>query len=281
MEGSTYPLLALSADVLDDLERVRIANENRLRQLTRTEADSDGEVRGFGLPLDHPDVARLVAIVDMLRLIEGDAVRSLQLQMKLNPLNRWAQTQRGIGLKQIGRLLATIGNPYIRPEIVREDGTVVPEGPRSLSSLYAYCGLMVDETGIAIRRRKGVKSNWSNLAKMRVYLIAEACLKQLRSPCVKAEGNSYATHEENCVCSPYRKVYDVARMRYAEATHQVECIRCGPRGKPAAVGSPLSDGHKHMRAMRAIMKEVLKNLYLEAKRIHDEDFLKSQASLEV
>ena len=51
------PSLMLAADVVDDLERVRIANENRLRQLTRAEVDSDGEERGFGLSADHPDVA--------------------------------------------------------------------------------------------------------------------------------------------------------------------------------------------------------------------------------
>lgn len=51
------PILVLLADVLDDAERTRIANENRLRQLTRDVEDSDGEMRGFGLPLTEPSVA--------------------------------------------------------------------------------------------------------------------------------------------------------------------------------------------------------------------------------
>src|SRR5699024_8750965 len=48
------PVLGILADVLDDLEKVRIANENRVRQLTRTEDDEDGENRGHGLTLDNP-----------------------------------------------------------------------------------------------------------------------------------------------------------------------------------------------------------------------------------
>src|SRR5882762_1062939 len=43
------PMLGLMSDILDDLENTRIANENRLRQLTRTGEDSDGNERGFGL----------------------------------------------------------------------------------------------------------------------------------------------------------------------------------------------------------------------------------------
>src|SRR5690606_13915048 len=39
------PTLALAADILDDLERVKIANANRLRALTRDTEDSDGEIR--------------------------------------------------------------------------------------------------------------------------------------------------------------------------------------------------------------------------------------------
>ena len=40
------PTLAMCADVVDDLEKVRIANENRLRQLT------DTTDRGHGLTID-------------------------------------------------------------------------------------------------------------------------------------------------------------------------------------------------------------------------------------
>lgn len=276
------PFLALAADVVDDLEKVRIANENRFRQLTRDEADADGEERGFGLTEDHPDVARLAALVDMLAGAEHKAVLNLQRLMRQNPLGPWVKATKGIGEKQAARLLATIGDPYIRPEIVRKDGTVEPSRPRTVSELWAYCGLHVlpagqgshdnhstaasgnqtgshpdhllrgtqtDRVGVAPKRQKGQRANWSTLAKTRAYLVAESCIKQRTSP--------------------FRAVYDDTRAKYADAIHQVPCARCGPSGKPAPAGSPLSDGHKHARAMRAVSKAVLKELWRESKRLHE------------
>lgn len=67
---------------------------------------------------------------------------------------------------------------------------------------------------------------------------------------------------------PYREVYDRGRVKYADAVHQVECRRCAPKGHPAPVGSPLSEGHKYARAVRLIAKAVLKDLWREARRLH-------------
>src|SRR6201999_3446865 len=91
------PLLALAADVLDDLERVRIANENRLRQLTRSETDKDGGERGFGLTVDHPDVARLAALVEALARAEHDATLNLQRMVRRHPLGPWIKSTVGVG----------------------------------------------------------------------------------------------------------------------------------------------------------------------------------------
>jgi hypothetical protein len=302
------PLLALAADVLDDLERVRIANENRLRQLTRgeDEPDKDGETgRGFGLDESHPDVARLAALVAMVADAEHKAELNLGRLMRANPLGPWVKATHGIGPKQGARLIAAIGDPYIRPEIVREDGTVEPSRPRTVSELWAYTGYHViripvsghslvnvqhnnaadgpdfpvghmhadaqpgsaggehaghpghtrgdDQelsAGMAPKRARGQKANWSATAKMRAYLVAVSCMKNLDSP--------------------YRKIYDDTREKYADAVHQFPCIRCGPSGKPAQPGTPLSDGHKHARALRKVAKEVLKDLWREARRLHEE-----------
>ena len=277
------PLLALSADVLGDLEKVRIANENRLRQLTRSAEDSDGETRGFGLDEAHPDVARLAALVGMLAEAEHKATLNLQRVMRKHPLGPWVAAQKGIGEKQGARLLAAIGDPYIRPEITREDGAVEPSRPRLVSELWAYCGYHVvpadhwtgdsqtttvggdlngsgpgrtvsdshhSGAGVAPKRQRGAHANWSATAKMRAFLVAESCIKQSGTP--------------------YRAKYDETRAKYADALHAVECIRCGPKGKPAPVGSALSDGHKHARALRAVAKEVLRDLWREARRIHEE-----------
>lgn len=284
------PLLALAADVLDDLERVRIANENRLRQLTRDETDKDGEDRGFGLTLDHPDVRRLAVLVETLAKAEHDAELNLARMVRRHPLGPWAKTQRGVGDKQIGRLLAAIGDPYIRPEMHRANGVVEPSRPRTVSELWAFCGYHTLPSGhgyddtqsgfaagvplhnVAARRRKGVKSNWSSNAKMRAFNIAESTGKQLVAPChaLKGDKGEYigAVHVDDCACSPYRVLYDHARTQYVGTLHPEDCTRCGPGGKPALVGSPRSAKHQHQMAIRRMSKAILKDLWRQAKRIH-------------
>lgn len=266
------PLLTLAADVLDDLEAVRIANENRLRQLTRIEADADGKERGFGLPLDHPDVARLAALVDALVKAEHNAQLNLERMMRRHPLGPWVKATRGVGEKQAARLLAAIGDPY---------WNTLHNRPRTVSELWAYAGYHVLRTGqgaadsqtrnagsgstggnldqrsgepqrasvgVAATRVRGQRANWSATAKMRAHLVAVSI--------VKAGG-------------PYREVYDAARAKYEDAVHHVECRRCGPSGEPAQPGSPLSAGHQHARALRAVAKAVLRDLWREAKRLHE------------
>ena len=251
-------------------------------------------------------MARLAALVGMLADAEHKATLNLQRVMRKHPLGPWAAARKGVGEKQGARLLAAIGDPYIRPEITREDGTVEPSRPRMVSELWAYAGYHVikvpvigqeghdahsqipdggssppadqrsrvthattvggdlsgsgpghlalgtpgGHVGVAPKRQRGAHANWSATAKMRAFLVAESCIKQ--------SGTSYRT------------VYDATRAKYADALHAVECIRCGPKGKPAPVGSALSDGHKHARALRAVAKEVLRDLWREARRIHEE-----------
>lgn len=84
---------------------------------------------------------------------------------------------------------------------------------------------------------------------MRTWLIATSCVKNANSP--------------------YRAVYDAAREKYADATHAVACRRCGPEGSPAPIGSPLSAAHQHARAIRAMCKEILRDLWREARAMHE------------
>ena len=271
------PTLALAADILDDLERTKLANENRLRQLTRSETDADGEERGFGLDESHPDVARLSALVQMLADAEHQATLNLQRSMRKHPLGPWVKAQKGIGDKQAARLLAKIGDPAVNATTGQF---------RTVSALWAYCGLHVisptghgsgdaqqspagggsssaggdpsqvrDGTqsgpaGVAARRQKGVKSNWSQDAKMRAWLIVASCIKQLDPQC-KREGT--AEHTDGCGCSPYRIVVD-ERRQHTAITH--------PEWTP---GHSLNDG------MRIASKRLLRDLWREARRIHAEE----------
>jgi len=64
-----------------------------------------------------------------------------------------------------------------------------------------------------------------------------------------------------------RDAYDAARLKYQDAVHESSCVRCGPAGHPALPGSPLSDGHKHARALRALGKAFLIDLWLAAREV--------------
>lgn len=234
------PFLALAADVLDDAERTRIANENRLRQLTRSEADSDGEERGFGLDESHPDVARLAAIVDMLAKVEHQSALNLQKMLRQHPLGPWVKAQKGIGEKQAARLLAVIGDPYVN----EQTGEI-----RTVSQLWAYCG----HGDPARRKFKGMTQAdlfrlGNPVAKSRLWLISTAVLK--------AQGPLVAAYYD-------RKRATVGRE------HARECVRCGPSGKPAQIGSPWSDAHRHADALRVLGKTILREMWLEAKRLHE------------
>ena len=232
--------LCLLADSLDDMERTRIAAENRVRSLTRNVPDEDGITRGLGLDARSPEVAQAIGLVEGLRAIEHGAELALKRAFRTHPLYPWVKAQKGLGDKQTARLLATIGDPYWND---------LHNRPRTVSELWAYSGYAVHD-GHAQARRRGEKANWSAAAKMRAFLIAESCVKA---------GGDYAT------------TYRDARTKYEGATHEHECRRCGPTGKPAQPGSALSKGHQHARALRAVAKEVLKGLWIEARRIHEGD----------
>lgn len=286
------PFLALAADVLDDTEENRKANENRLRQLTRGACDAcrlgacetctargskalhadgecmcgvdkDGGERGFGLTLEHPTVAQLAGLVQMMKCdsnvtvglglpkppkergkpccFEHAAEANLRGMLRQHPLGPWikAPARKGVGDKQAARLLAVIGDPYLGP-----DGE-----PRTVSQLRAYCG-----HGDPGRRKfKGMTQDdlfrlGNPVAKSRLWLISCACLK--------AQGH-------------YADVYYARKTATEGRVHDRECVRCGPSGRPALPGSPWSDAHRHADALRILGKEFLRDLWTEAKRLHE------------
>lgn len=245
--------LFMAATTLDDLERIRIATENRYRTMTLPAADENGEpLTGWGLDDRHPDVAQLFATVEALRGLEHQATLQLQRTMRKHPLGPWVKQAKGVGEKQAARLLAAIGDPY---------WNTLHDRPRTVSELWAYCGLHVlpghvsndihnavagdtsstggdvhsefgtrDPAGVAARRRKGQRANWSTDAKTRAYLVAVSCMK---SP-----------------GSPYRDVY-LARREHTATTH--------PDWTPI---------HSHNDGLRIASKAILRDLWRESARLH-------------
>lgn len=280
------PILKMASMMLDGVEAIRIANENRLRQLVRVGFNEDGEEKGlelmppgiqvgenekvvdvllyeanvhieiqkaagrvrFGRPKTwDPFVWNLCMILPPMIKADVDATKNLETTMQHHPMCEWVKEQRGLGLKQTGRLLAEIGDPY---------WNILHQRPRGLYELWSYSGYSVTPQGMAPARTRGQKANWSPGARMRMRMIAESCMK--------AGG-------------PYRGFYDQAREKYADATHTSACRRCGPAGKPAEPGSSLSKNHIHGRALRNVSKEVLRGLWREARRIHLEAEAKAAA----
>lgn len=231
----TDMLLNTFASLLDDVEGLRKAGANRLRILTTTEADSDGVMRGFGLSMNNRSVQVIDALQAELETVEKGVIKELQKIMKSHPLGPWVKAQKGVGEKQAARLLAAIGDPYWIEAAEFEDDngniTVREAGPRTVSQLWAYAGLHVDPKGEAVRRRKGVQSNWKTDIKTRAYLVATSCIKQ--------DGG-------------YRKVYD-ARRAATKISHP-----------------DWTDGHSHNDALRIVSKAILKDMWVEAKRLHEE-----------
>lgn len=233
------PTLRVLAENVDDLENLRKASESRIRQLTRAEVDSDGEIRGHGLTEDHPNVVKLRASLDLITQAEKMSVSNLERAMKDHPLGPWIKAQNGLGLKTTARLLSAIGDPYWNE---------LHNRPRTVSELWAYCGLAV-HGGYAQKRTKGQASNWSDTAKMRVWNMVQPIIKNRNSP--------------------YRHLYDQVKEGYRGAVYDERMAGRMFKGKPIEVGQPLSDGHVHARAQRVVMKAILKDLWIESKRIHE------------
>jgi hypothetical protein len=210
-----------------------------------------------------------------LHAAEHLAELELVRMLRTHPLGPWVKRTLGVGPKQGARLIAAIGDPYWNSASDRPR-----RGP---AELWAYCGYhtilagdqlshatpgrTVPGRNIAARRRKGQRANWSAEAKMRAFLIAESAVKagvRKLDDCDDSDGYDV---ERRAAISPLGVIYLAARAKHADAIHDRPCPQCGPAGKPAAAGTPLSEGHKHARALREVAKAVLKDLFLEAKAV--------------
>lgn len=209
-------LLLILADALDDLERARIATQNRLRSLA--------QVKGLE---DSREARTMQTIADTLAVLEHKATLDLQRVMRAHPLGPWVKRTIGIGEKQGARLLAAIGDPADR---------------RMPSQLWQYCG-----HGAPSKRRRGEKTFWNPTAKMRLHLIAESCIKQTGG--TDDASDSPTPNGPARRPSPYRAVYDEARMDWADRD--------------------TSDGHKHNHALRMVGKAILLDLWREAHALRE------------
>lgn len=164
-------------------------------------------------------------------------------------LRTWQESSAGVGEDSFARILGRLGDPLIAIPCHWEgtgDTRVLIEEElreRTVGQLWAYAG-----HGDASRRpTKGMTAQdmfalGSPQLKMLVHLQAEWCM---RAP----------------LGTRYREVYLDARAAVLDKVHSVECVRCGPKGRPAQIGSPWSDGHRHAHALRIVGKELLRDMW--------------------
>lgn len=257
MRDLVDPRLSFLAKTVDEIELMRKTTENRLRVFTRDEPDSDGVVRGFGWAPDDPRLESMHRTLASVHTAERSAVLELERHMRASPFAGFLEASPGVAAKGLGRLLGAIKDPYVRPAQYFEDGSVQPQRARMVSELWSYCGWVPFR-----KRERGRVANWSSEAKMRSFVIAEAAIKLDGAP--DKNGKPRAR-------SPYRDVYDERKQSTQGRVHAVECLPCGPKGKPAQSGDPWSDKHRHIDAVRIVAKELLRDLWLEARDLHGED----------
>lgn len=207
--------LRIFAEVFEDIQKQRIATTNR------------AERGGIDPVFLQPTLDRLTDAEKEA----GKVMRRCYRTTVPQPIRDWQAAAIGIGEHLLARLLGIIGHP-VRTTVYEWQGAgservLVEVGPmsRSISQLWSYCG-----HGDPTRRRKSGMSaaeaaaGGNPRAKMLAHLLAESCMKQRTSP--------------------YRVVYDEARMDYEEREW--------------------SDLHRHNAALRKTAKAILKDLWLAA-----------------
>lgn len=259
--AESIDVMKFTSDALDDIEKIRIMQENRLRTMTDEIKNLDG--------FDYPSVDVARTTTQQLIDIESDLIKELNRQLKRSPFIDFAKSHVGVGEKQFARLITEINDPFWRSENIintddetftTRDGRTIapgevsfPAGPRTVTQLWSYCGLANTETGQPVRRTRGIRSNWNQNAKTRTWLIIDSCLKQLSPACRVTNETSIKSHLEGCSCSPYRVVIDNRRTK---------TIVDHPEWSP---------GHALADAKRIAMRELLKDLWRFSRDIHVEN----------
>ena len=240
-------IVALNADILDDLERVRMANEARLRSLLDPEWG-----KGVSRELAFEEVGRIEELISAVKIQERDAIRHLEAAMRRHEIGGFVQATPGLGLKTVARYLGAVGPLHAR---------------ETVNQIYAYTGLHVVD-GRAPRPTRGRRLGFSAEARKRAFCMAEPCIKAIGFS--RTSKNGKVSHIAR---SPYRDVYEAGRAKYANSVARVDYVRYDKALRRQAVylaaGEPLPDWLQHARAIRLVMKAIVGDLWVEARRAHD------------
>ena len=264
--------LHFAAEALYDVERARIASEGRLRSIIREELTSQGRnpneiKKPAGKKLTAWAAAKMPSLdiytlhTDALLGVEHSTELVLKGALRATPFGPWVKAQKGVGEKQAARLLAAIGDPLWNDLAQRPR-----RGP---AELWQYCGHGDPARSKRPRRGSGSKMEYSPNAKMRARMVAISAQKagvRKLDGCDDTDGYDLEHRE---AITPLGAVYLKARVNKAGFIHDKPCQICAGKGKPAesAIGQPWKDGHALAHSLRLTAKEMLKDLFIEAKRL--------------
>lgn len=217
--------LRVAAEIFNDYQQFRIAATNRAE-------------RG------HVPAEEFADLLDGLKVQERELAKVLRGHYRAavpESVRRFQANALGLGEHTFARLLGMLGDPRIAHPWhweLDDDGKRVGTDPiadapfqRSVSQLWSYCGL-----GDARRKRRSGMTATEAAAcgsprlRSLMFVIAEGCVKQMRSP--------------------YRFVYDRGRADYASRVDEK--------------GEPWSAARQHAAAMRLVAKEILRDLWTVA-----------------
>lgn len=269
------------ARVLNSRMRERMSAQARLRDLKKKGFDNN-PVGDLILADLRNDIAHLMASEDRLSL-------ELRRGMRRHPLSTFIKLAPALGLPSIGRLLGYIGHP-------------ANDRPRC-KMLLNYCGMMVDEDGKAVKREKGVKSNWSNGAKSLAFVIGLTAIKQRCAPCTEqSEATAMEMRRDkfNQMQADGEIPDEIVFEQVVEqwlASSETKSKRKWPKGIDLKVTPPwqqpphncscwadrrvyrtiydnarvkdlsldTSEAHKHNRAVRAVARQILIDLWIASR----------------
>jgi len=246
-------LFKLVYRLVEDLQRVRLAHGNRIRQVLPLLPASVKPPRPFSAW-----GAFFAASVDTLETEEQRILRLAERLVKENPVGEWLLDQHGIG-------------PALAVSILGECWPLTRfKSPRCL---WAYAGLHVGPEGKAVRRAKGQKANWSGRLKTRLWVFTTSVIKTggpwrtLYDQRKAYEVSKTPVSAQNTVSSQSEFEPDTPRAgaQTGDDRHTTDAPS-GERGDAQTsldghIRGALSKLHIHNRAIRFVQKALLKDLW--------------------
>ncbi len=227
-----------------DMQEMRIQLGNRF-----SAAEREGGMEFWANNDNFPGIAA----VEGMNAIEKQLDKELTTLLKQHFMEDWIRTEcKGVGLPVVGRLLGIVGPLDNFPTV---------------SKLWKYCGLAVDENGLPYRRQKGQKMIHTN---PETGVIGNSYSPMARVICHRIGDTIVKTGKGG----PYRDAYDASRAKYLARPrfgvsgcpmgreHRnkdkkiLQCIKQDDEGN-------ITSAHIHAAAMRYAVKCFLKDFWIE------------------